>query len=754
MRTPAGLRWGVQTPQLPTLTAVRSQPFARAFFNMWAEVLPTTDDEDRLVEQRWGVTLSSGSGSGSSVVSAAAGAGSLASPANLPRSKDHIKFEVWVGATKKLLQTFAAEGWQSMKESALKLPAAAAAQFYGTAGTEGHDDIHAESQKWMAGLGVTKKMLAAWREHQKRRKPSQGVKMGELADLSLKVDAFLRSLRIEPAASFKLFALRAAFVQQSVSEKGIKESVNTLIGRGLVDVFAVAPGGSATAAAPKVNASLWLRSVFAEVLADVLPKACKADELQSQAKALHDDFTAASHLLRGAFAADAAPTDFLDDLSASCVILAGPAGVVQHPTTVVKDAVARVKSDNWLAVRSALASPVWDQSMLAAAGLLQTSSKDCLADSKMARALEILRDPRLPQVTVPTGASGLWAAVHRTELLVNGAMLGALEESLLFVVEALALWSGVQAESQGALVKSWIEALIQSAGALNEVHWLSLAGCFSQAGLLQTGDAAEQELTAEAVDKFATALDEFTDDEEPLVGFCERASKTLASFPPGLTQAVGVDAFADKLKGSLAESIRLRGVVVEVALALSVVGFPLASPEQMVTEWRVKQQQEGTSQNAQLSRVLGLLQAVEKLRSTPGRPGELAETDVSVQLRFGEEDSELMLSASLHTAMSLHTLTAGMPCLANLGAIARDSLQRVLKLLAESVQLAEVSFALPPDDVSLDLGGLLATFFNANVGASLAKSAAKHMGSKNNDTKGWPFEAPGVLSEFAPRVVG
>ena len=178
--------------------------------------------------------------------------------------------------------------------------------------------------------------------------------------------------------------------------------------------------------------------------------------------------------------------------------------------------------------------------------------------------------------------------------------------------------------------------------------------------------------------------------------------------------------------------------------------LPAAAPETLIAEWQLKNEQEGTPQNAQLALILEVLRAVERLRVMKGSPGESPEADVVVKLSCEGDGSDHDLSASLQIAMTLNELVLDWDCLGSLRLSAQDSLHNIHQLLTESVDLAAGNFETidaDGDAGSLDLGGSLATLFKPAKAASLTKAAAKTLGlgPKRGDVKGWPFEAPLLL---------
>ena len=755
--TAAGWRWGLVTPELPQLAAIRSQPFARPFLDQWTPLRPTTPEDDAWVAQHWGVVLPPHSDASSSIAVLAAG------PA-LPASKSHAKFELWVAATKKTFHAFAESNWQTaLKESALRPFINAAGQFCAAAGTEGCADIHAQGQQWMSGLGAVKKMLNLLRSHKSTK--ARLMCWSQLADLAepMKVTGeFLQTLGIEPFFSFQLLALRALLVKLVDVEKAFAGPLKVIC-RQLAAAFATQPAEKNAVkkeqkALPStgvaVDSSLWLRSVLGEVLGAIVPKTSKADEMPQQAKVLLLDLRDARDSVKEAFG-EAAPAEFLQDLAAVIELLAEPAGNPKPSPTRLKAALGLIQSDNMAAVRLALESAVWTFCLTTAACAVQASSKDSLGDAKMERALAILRDPRLPLFVRPAEGSDLIAAASQVPFVVNGARLEALDESLLCVIEAQSLWSDIRAESAADLVTDWAKGLVAAVASLNEVQWLCLAGCFAKSGLFVSTAAvalAEPVGPAAAVsfEALAKATDEVLVDENGLLWFCERVRKCFGSFPQIVQDAMEIAALLDQLSGSLSDSIGLRGGVMEVVAALASVKLPAAAPETLIAEWQLKNEQEGTPQNAQLALILEVLRAVERLRVMKGSPGESPEADVVVKLSCEGDGSDHDLSASLQIAMTLNELVLDWDCLGSLRLSAQDSLHSILQLLTASVDLAAVNFETIDavgDAGSLDLGGSLATLFKPAKAASLTKAAAKTLGlgPKRGDVKGWPFEAPPLL---------
>ena len=408
VETADGLRWGVLQPQPPDFAAFRDLAFRRPFFSQWTRVPTTIPEEDDLVAERFGISLDSGNAAGSNeaaglCVALVAVDPALTLPAK-PLSKNHVKFELWAASTKKLLGFFEKDGWQSASEKTVKALLAAVALFHAVSGTDGHIDMHEECGRWLAGLGWIKKLLSLLRFRLNAKKKAIIAANDHLLEEPMVATAaFLKSRGIRPATSFQLFVLRARLLQACAAVKAVAGPFQEL-SRELAAIFrdaaaagvgpqaGSADGNKASAASStfssKVNVSLWLRSLFTDILPDIIPQAAAADERPVQASVLHNDLAAAGDSLKDAFG-EVASAGFLSELSAVCVVLAGPAGIGKSSALAVKHALQTVRSEAMVLFVAALASPLWDLAQHSAAELLKLSSKDALADAKMERALAI-----------------------------------------------------------------------------------------------------------------------------------------------------------------------------------------------------------------------------------------------------------------------------------------------------------------------------------------------------------------------------
>ena len=764
VETADGLRWGVLQPQPPDFAAFRDWALRRPFFSQWTSLPTTIPEEDDLVAERFGISLDSGNAAGSNEAAglcvALVAVDSASTVPALPVSKNHVKFELWAASTKKLLSFFENDGWQSVSEKTVKAPLAAVAFFHIVSGTDGHIDIHEECGTWLAGLGWIRKLLSLRRYGKNAKKKAIITAQDkQLEEPLVATAAFLKSRGIRPATSFQLCVLRTRLVQACATVKAVAGPFQELSSE-LAEIFrdaaaadvvpqaGSADGKKALAASgtirSKVDVSLWLRSLFTDILPEIIPQAAAADERPMQASVLHNDLAAAGDSLKDAFG-EVVPAAFLSELTAVCVVLAGPAGMGKSSALAVKKALQTVRSEAMLLFAAALASPLWDLAQHSAAELVQLSSKDALADAKMERALAILRDPRLPQLDFSAAADGS-ERVYQSDFGEDGSLMADLGESLLGAAEAQSLWSDLQAESQAALVKSWAETCCRTLAAINEVHWVCLAGCFAKAGIVFPGDTAPAEtldefvpgVTAEALEALETALDALGDDE-PLLRCTERLVQHFAAFSEVLKATVGTEALMQEFLLPLCQSHKLRAGVFEVASALAAVPFPLDCPEALVEEWRQKQQQHGTADASQLSLILGLLRAVGTLRALPRSPGDRPSTAVVVHLHYGEGGSAENFPVSLDTARSLDKLVLGSPFVASLERTSQACTQHIFNSLVLAVNLPGANFQAV---AVLDPGAMevFASFFQSNQGAELAKAAARPLSQKIHDSDAWPFQ--------------
>lgn len=321
-----------------------------------------------------------------------------------------------------------------------------------------------------------------------------------------------------------------------------------------------------------------------------------------------------------------------------------------------------------------------------------------------------------------------------------------LGESLLGAAEAQSLWSDLRAESQAALVKSWAETCCRTLAAINELHWVCLAGCFAKAGIVFPGDTAPAEtldefvpgVTAEGLEALETALDALGDDE-PLLRCTERLVQQFAAYSEALKATVGTDALMEEFLLPLSQSLKLRAGVFEVASALAAVPYPVDCPEALVEEWRQKHQPHGTADDSQLSLILGLLRAVGTLRALPRPPGDRPSTAVVVHLRYGEGGSPEDFPVSLDTARSLDKLVLGSPFVASLERTSQAVTQHIFNSLVRAVNLPGANFqaVAVSDPGAMEL---FASFFQSNQGTELATAAARPLSQKINDSDAWPFQ--------------
>ena len=770
VETAGGLRWGVMQPQTPDFAAFCDLAFRRPFFNQWTRVPTTTPEEDELLTERFGLSARLGNAAGANEaagsVLVAVDAASTLVPA-LPASKNHAKFELWVASAKKFLSLFETDGWKAATEKTVKNPLAAASAFLVVAGSEGHNDLHEQAAAWVAGLGMVQKLFRLLRYGKTTKKKALlAANEKELEGPLVATAAFLKGRGVRPGTSFQLLVLRSRLLQACMAGKAVAGPFQEC-SRELADTFREAAeagvvkpqvdsaGGipSARSARP-VNVSLWLRSLFTDILPEIIPKAAAADERPLQAKVLYDDLEAVMDSLKHAFG-EFAPARFLAELAAVCVVLSGAAGLRNSSALAVKQALQTVRSEPMVLFVAALASPLWDLAQVTAAELLQLSSKDALADSKMERALAILRDPRLPQLDFSATVDGS-ERVYPAGFGHDESLMADLGESLLAAAEAQSLWSDLQAESQAPLVKSWAEALCRTLTSINELHWVCLAGCFEQAGidmtLEETAAPAETFLddfvpgvTAEALENLETALGDLADCE-PLIRCTEQVAQQFASFSQALKVTVGTDALSDQFLVPLVQSHKLRAAVFEVASALAAVPYPVDCPEALVEDWRQKQQQQGSVDATDLSLVLGLLRAVGQLRALPRSPADRPARAVAVHLRYGEEGSAEVLPVSLDKALSLDRLVLCLPFAASLERTSQACIQHIWNSLVLAVNLPGANFQPVAVTVPGSMREVFASFFQSDEGVVLAQAAAKPLSQKSYDCETWPFQDCRVVS--------
>lgn len=726
----AGSQMGFVTATGLSLSAFANQPFARGFFNQYTALPDLPPSILQLLKPFGGaspVDVSSGSGDAS-----AGGASPVVVSSN--SSKESGQMETLRSMAKELLQGFATDAWTVLKETPVRKMMTEAATLHTTAGTTGNEAVHREAETLASGLSEVKTFIRLHREHLKIKKP-----FGNLAALAMPAESSQKFLQehvgIKPSVSFALLVLRSNFAATFLATESIEKATQKLFALSVNGIMAKLPaihGGAG------VNPLLWLRVVFAEVLQGALLTACTPANVPQRARAIHEDLSAACAVWKTSFEHPVAK-EFVSDLESFQIVLEATTGKDDgnHTPRVIREALARVSSQDFKALSTVLSSssPVWKLAMTANAALIQASSQDSLGDTKFARARAILADDRLLMVVNEQTSivASREAIIEHVNQLTDNSAIEALDESLTCVVEGFALWSRARAEENDSLVFKWAEDIVKAVVGLNEVSWLCVDGA------IRAVSAQDTKLTAEQLDQFTSCLDDCVPDEDALLAFCCRLAKVVTEFPVASPESKdGLKKLVGQLQADLPSSIRLRASVNAVLRSLAAITLTPESPEQLVADWRAKNQH-GSGQEALLSRILTFLLTVQTLQNSTDKADQPPNHDVMVTLVFADsEDKPRKLVSNLRTALTLATAVVDYPCVAQFRRVAVSALEVISNLFTDSLNLAGLAFGCPRKAAE-DLKGKFGSFIVEGKAATLAKSAGKVLSMKIG--RRWPCEA-------------
>ena len=739
-----GPRIGMLVPISGSAAAVQQQPFARGFFQMCCVLPQGTEPDVRQVLR----LLGDSAATDGSAISASSLEVAAVIPVASPATRLGGALQIQTAAAKLLLQPFEGETWAGFKETSVIKCLAAVSALRVEAGTEGNESVFRLAETLAQGLSIVKKFARLHRVH-KVTKTAFG-KLSELAEPAAAVSHLLaHDLNMKASVSFSLLRLRASFAKCAEETPSLETAAKLLIREGLSTVLERlaskrAGGTSSKEPASTVNPALWLRVCFLEAAQAVLAETCTAEAAPQKAKEIQADLQAARDVLKASFPSPCALDEFFDDLTSLLIVVAGAAGNdVGHSPKQIQEAMARINSADFGQLNRALAnSRVWQLARTSAAGVLQGSSKDALADEKLVRACTILLDERLPHMADASDSEtgGRLATIENAGLVIDGTALDALEESVCSMTEAMSMWSKLRADQQGSAAVEWLVNLVKAASSLDEVHWLCMDGCVAKAGLREMVPSFLDDSFKETWVQFGNDLDENIPDDIVLEEFFLR----LVTLVEGWSASMGgnnrtapcIATIKEKLLPSLRRRVSAFNALASLStLPLGVLG-PDVSPKELVAEWRAKNQQ-GAAHEAPLARLLSFLKDLAKAEGCSDQAGDNAEEDVAVRLILSDQT----LETSLQDACSLVGSMRKWPCIERARMVANCSFQVVLTLFSETLHMHDIVCEWVGRDIPDSLANALADFVAPAKAGILAKIAAKSLATKSRDANSaWPCE--------------
>ena len=735
VETGTGIRVAVWKPLLPALAAFGAQPFPRPFFNRWQAFPPTTDQDRAFLLPFAGATPKASTFL--PAVGVLTDVASAAGSAVNKGSKLEIRCGLLLAKAKELMAAFQSEEWGSLKEPNFKKLLNEAAVLQTEATNRGHEDVYRSASLLANGLCTAKEFVKQLRDHCKTKQP-----FGKCEELAEPAAATLKwlgeQLQIQPSASFRLLVLKAGFVQQFLVANSLEEATTHLINNGLADVFRKQSqdvGRNKVVLSP----SLWLRSVFYDALQNVLSQECpESSEATEVIAEVHADLVAAEAVLKGTMPTGVVD-EFLLELLSFVIVLAFGAGQPDPEQTPkqVAEAIRRVTTADYLNFsRGLFTARVWQRSLSAAAASLQASSQDSLGDGKLARALAILQDKRLPHVqkSLAGNPDDRTAVVDNAALLTDGSVVDALGESVAALIEALGLWSPVRCEAQVVSIGRWAGDMVDAISGVHELLWLAMEGVIAQCEMSE----AAGHWTKEQADVLNHSL-ELLPDDEALTELCRKTWQLMSTLPACIRQQVEMPVWEGKLQTEIPHSIRARGLVMNLLDLLSGGGFGEEGSDALVEQWRLLRSG-GSQKQSPLAHLMDVLAAVEQVRKACPTSAAVPASDVIVTLLFreGEAADAEELTASLQSALSLPTDLPHWRLFVRLRQIATESFQHILGKFGEALCYQHAHFDSPADAAAEADGWADAVSRLVKVEAVSVKNVAKVFSTSRDK---WPCEA-------------
>ena len=248
------------------------------------------------------------------------------------------------------------------------------------------------------------------------------------------------------------------------------------------------------------------------------------------------------------------------------------AGSTKVTATALQAAVHRVNSRELQSLQDEVkGSEVWQLALSTASNILQTSSKDEIADEKLLRALAILRDERMPKLTLGTeslDAEAELVTISNFGSISDMSVIESLDESMTLVAEATTMWSTLRAEQSEGLLGHWAQKMVATFSFLDDCLWLFLDSLWGKGGLRHQGGIAQEQPRAEALEEFGLILLHHALDVAPLSQITDRFRSMMETMPARVRAAID-SGDGEKVAGRVSKNIGARDALIEAMAAIA-----------------------------------------------------------------------------------------------------------------------------------------------------------------------------------------
>ena len=565
-----------------------------------------------------------------------------------------MKLSNIVSAFKPVLAMFTTAMWSSTKESSLTVYLTKFQSLHGEASVVGEGAVIYIADEWIVGLRNLKAFLSRYRTYAKTK-----YKHAMLLECSASLFGFRsffigKHVQLKFATNLELLWHRLNFFQHAsvkIAEHGFflylaASGLETTLKNGLIDCVGSEPSPHDS----RVAFSAWARSTLYIVFAEQVTNATTGDE--GILKTLLEDANACIRLLKGFDVASEMICDVTNYATLlQCSVM--PTDVVPSTLSAAMDNI--MNTSRFKILKDALTESEAGKSILSAAScLVQLSSKDSLADGKLAVAISGMSDDRLPKLSIPPPGADCECSIDNFALLSDMGIVEIMTESLCHATHAFALWSPFRMEQQSTRVLTWIEDLVKSIvfyDAMLSIYLQALIGQGKMATVLygDGGGFVNDEVAAFA--ELQSRLQEADFDDDPLRGFIHTLMTALNNSPDIIKRNIQCHDAFDVLNTKVLPNIHSREQIVEfLVCAAHLPELPL-SAQAALDEWHAKQAI-GAEQSSYLVSGSAMLTTFSALRTAILNVRIYVGHEISIII-FDDGDRGVSFRGSLERAKSL-----------------------------------------------------------------------------------------------------
>ena len=415
---------------------------------------------------------------------------------------------------------------------------------------------------------------------------------------------------------------------------------------------------------PSICVCAWLRSVLLKAF-ELHVISFDMKDFQANLEQLASTIEAAFKVMSGSEALAKSCKEVVDDLKQYWIFLSAAKERPEVRATAAKLALEYLQQEPLKKFYETFQESEFGQQTLSVVKqLIQISSKDEVANSKLARATTILLDDRLPSL-LSSYAFGSGYEISNFSLVYDMSVIDTMEESMTLVAESLRLWTPMALESNYDDLNSWLRHLVSNLCFYDECASLYLQALlasssfgqvlFQPSGLPALGDVKCEKVPNTVNKSMLASIGEMVVDkmidESSLMEFCENAMKFVSNSLVAHAPHVQVDEHLNKLSTRVMSNMRTREAIAAILTALGDMGEVLPSDADVLDDWVAKKNagKQGGSFLCialNLSSMIKEFESLKFARDTQTFTAEMLEDDIKLNTTDGENEEKLIASWS------------------------------------------------------------------------------------------------------------